>query len=84
MLRRVYSRGLLRGIYPRNYLSQVQRERQVGGQTLEAWIGQDSARGELTTLTHGITLWRVPPERVQVIEAELWDTGVIFDWRRHS
>lgn len=84
MANHVYRRGLLRGVYPRNYVAQVHLDRMVGGVRLSEWITQDASRGTLADLGHRLKLWSVDEVNAQAVERELWDAGIIFDWRRHS
>ena len=82
MKREVYRQGLLRDIYPWNFLTAPQLTRNVGGQSLEQWIRSDSARGSLTVLDHGVTLWEVDQANIAGLRPCLDEAGVIFDWRK--
>jgi len=84
MANHVYRRGLLRGVYSRNYLAQVHLDQLVGGVRLSEWVTQDASRGMLTNLGHRLKLWAVPEANAQAVERELWDAGLVFDWRCHS
>jgi hypothetical protein len=81
---RVYRRGLLRGVYPRNYLAPAHLDQLVGSMRLSDWISQDVGRGTLADIGNRLSLWTVPGDNVLAIERELWAAGIIFDWRRHS
>lgn len=84
MANHVYRRGLLRGVYPRNYLAQVQLAQRVGEVALSEWIVQEPSRGTLVELGCRLKLWIVPEDNTDSIEKKLWDAGIIFDWRRHA
>jgi len=75
----VYLQGLLRDVYPQNYLTEPQLMRQVQGKSLEHWISSDSSRGTLTKLDQRMQLWRVPDAQVQSVRGELKLAGLIFD-----
>jgi hypothetical protein len=75
---RGYRLGLLRDIYPYNFLSHAHFEEKVGDQTLRAWIDADPARGTLTPLTETLWSWQVPPQNIESVRATLAPTGIII------
>jgi hypothetical protein len=62
--------GLLRDVFPINFLTDVHRKRLVGGTPLLDWIAQDDSRGRIDQLRQGLWAWHVPDERC----VELGDT----------
>lgn len=83
MVKEIYKRGLLRDVYPYNYLSRTHLVSWVGGQTLQAWISGAPCRGTLTRLDSGVTLWKVPASQIQSVREQLWGAGLIFDWHSY-
>jgi hypothetical protein len=83
MLEEVYKQGIIRDVYPQNYLSAPQLSKPVGKKTLQDWIVSDSSRGTLEKLDDRMMLWKVPDRRIKPIREELWSAGVIFDWKAY-
>jgi hypothetical protein len=75
---RVYGRGLLRGVYPWNILSQQHTEMHIDGQSLESWIKSLPDRGRLYQLTSLLRLWEVPFDRLLTIRSLLSSAGLLF------
>jgi hypothetical protein len=76
--------GLLRDIYPRNFLSDPYLEAPIGrtAMTLREWIEDDpDSRGSLTPFTDTLTEWRPPLERIPEIREALYRAGRVFYWR---
>jgi hypothetical protein len=63
-------RGILRDVFPLNFLSEVHRKQTVNGVPLFEWIRQDDSRGRLESLTPSLWAWHVPDDRC----ADLGDT----------
>lgn len=83
MKRRVFHEGILRDVYPWNFLNAAQRSSSVGGVSLEGWIDGDPRRGKLTPFVDDLALWAVDePGRPEVRDV-LAQAGIIFDWRRY-
>jgi hypothetical protein len=78
----VYRRGLLRDIYPVNWLNASQIAADVNGERLEQWIRGDADRGQLTPTAAWLARWTIDPEHIDNARRTLWAAGVIFDWRR--
>jgi hypothetical protein len=79
----VYKSGLLRGVYPRNYLSAPQLDRRIGHRTLESWISSDPAHGNLVNLDGRMKLWKVNVQQIAAIQDELLTAGAIFNWKEY-
>jgi hypothetical protein len=83
MPRQVYREGIIRDVYPCNYLNNVHLQQPVGNVTLENWIRQDARRGALERFTDEISRWQVEPGETETICNSLNDAGLIFDWHRY-
>jgi len=79
----LYNQGLIRGVYPFNFLNSSQLQMPVEGVSLSDWIQQDLQRGTLEPIDERLTLWRVPEEAIPAIRDILWKTGQIFDWNKY-
>lgn len=78
------SGGILRNIYPENYLSAPYLEARLGSSstTLRAWIEADPARrGTLEPFSDILTKWTPPVERIPEIREELFRAGRVFYYR---
>lgn len=84
MVRRVWENGVLRGVYPWNFLSPLQLAAKIEGQSLRTWIERDSAHGTLEPLTEGIWLWETPDDCIATVRNALQAAGRIFDWRKYA
>lgn len=76
MDKQVWRQGLLRDVYPWNFLTRPHLEKQVSGLSLEDWVRQDTRRGSLIPLG-GTTLWEVSPPELAEVKQVLWDAGAI-------
>jgi hypothetical protein len=79
----VWRDGLLRDVYPWNFLTKPQFTKPVGGVPLEQWIRQDTRRGTLGPLCEGVSLWEVGEAHLPAVRQALHQAGVIFDWRKY-
>lgn len=67
-----YHIGLLRDIYPMNFLTQAHLGNKVGHQTLKEWIKEGrSERGDLRPLTQDMDVWHVPEEKIETVGKSL-------------
>jgi hypothetical protein len=80
---RVWRQGVLRDVYPWNFLTGSHLTKQVGGVPLEQWIRQDARRGAFSPLCDGVSLWEVVEANIPDVRRALRQAGVIFDWKRH-
>jgi hypothetical protein len=83
VVKEVYKEGVLRDVYPHNYLSRPQLARRIGEETLEVWISSNPSRGTLTNLDERIVLWKVAGREINRIREQLCSAGFIFDWRSY-
>jgi hypothetical protein len=80
---RVWRQGVLRDVYPWNFLTGPHLTKQVGGMPLEQWIRQDARRGTLNPLCEGVSLWEVAGANIPEVKRVLRQAGVVFDWKKH-
>jgi len=83
MVEEVYKQGVLRDVFPQNYLTDQQLSRTIGQVSLGEWIESESSRGTLTKLDDRMTLWRVADSQIKQLRDELWSAGAIFDWKSY-
>jgi hypothetical protein len=84
MVKQVYREGLLRDVYPWNFLTQPQLDKSVGGVPLEQWVRKDAQRGTLGPFCGGVSLWELDEPHLPAVRQSLHHAGVIFDWRKYS
>jgi hypothetical protein len=78
------SAGILRNIYPENYLSTPHLDARLGtsSTTLKQWIEADPAgRGTLDSFSDILTQWTPPIQKIPQIREELYRAGRVFYWR---
>jgi hypothetical protein len=74
--------GLMRDVYPRNFLSAPHLARQIGDVRFDGWVRRSAHNGTLALLTDTITLWEVPTESIPAVRQTLVDAGMVFDYER--
>jgi len=79
----VFEQGIIREVYPRNYLAEVHLENSIDGQTLRSWITSNPSHGELQPVSNEITLWSVEVTQIPKVREALWSAGIIFNWRSY-
>ncbi len=84
MIDRVYAKGLIRDVFPLNFLSVVHLKKLVTNKPLEDWILSDPIHGTLNLLCNNMYSWAVSPPNIPQIRDSLKSSGVIFDWRHHA
>ncbi|HBS29609.1 MAG TPA: hypothetical protein DEB06_09215 [Phycisphaerales bacterium] len=80
----VYAAGILRDIYPHNYLSAPYLDAPIGrtAKTLREWIQDDPVeRGTLSPFTDLLTDWAPPVKNIPTIREALYRAGRVFYWR---
>lgn len=83
MDRQVYREGVLRDVYPWNFLTASHLTAQVNNMVLQDWIQQDEQRGQLKPLNDDVWLWEVNEENILAVRYTLWDAGIIFNWKNY-
>jgi hypothetical protein len=72
------AKGLLRDVYPMNYLTDVHTRHKIDGQRLFDWIEHDTARGTLAKIRPGAWLWRVAEDRCMELGERLQAAGLLI------
>jgi hypothetical protein len=78
---KIWKKGLLRDLYPWNFVSELQLSALISGVSLRDWIQSDKRRGSLSSFWNGLTLWEVDEAHLVQVRSELWNSGLIFNWR---
>lgn len=73
-----YKTGLLRDIYPINFLSQAHFVQVIDGQPLKAWIESSPNHGELKQLAENLWSWWIPEEKISAIREKFIPTGLLL------
>ncbi|MFO0967235.1 MAG: hypothetical protein U0793_16855 [Gemmataceae bacterium] len=79
----LFAYGLIRDVYPWNFLTLAQLSRKLGKQTFHEWICNDTARGSLSALTPDLHLWAVAERHIPSVRRALFEGEVIFDYDKH-
>jgi hypothetical protein len=79
---RVWEKGLLRDVYPWNFVSTHQLHARVSGVPLKEWIRR-GGRGELEQLSEDLWFWELDPELIPAVREALDKGDLIFDWKKH-
>jgi hypothetical protein len=70
--------GMLRDIYPLNFLSKAHLENQIKGLPFDQWVAADPVRGTLKPLTNSMWSWRVEEDNISTIREALRPTGLVL------
>lgn len=73
-----YKTGILRDIYPTNFLTEPHLIQKLGNQTLRSWIESTDNHGKLHPLNDQLWAWHVPDERIPSIREELRNTRILL------
>jgi hypothetical protein len=76
---RAYEQGILRDVYPWNFLTNLQLDQRVLRVSLKQWIEQDRENGFLSPVAEGMLLWEVREAQIPRVRLVLQEAGVIFD-----
>jgi len=80
---RLWRQGVLRGIYPWNFLNTAQLGMPIDGISLRQWIERDPHRGKLEPLNDGSFLWEIEVADLPSVRQVLQKAEIIFDWRKY-
>lgn len=83
MEERVWREGILRDVYPWNFLTQVQLRKRIGRMSLKRWIGEGQRRGKLSKFEGDMYLWELKPGEIRSVRPVLREAGLIFDYRNY-
>lgn len=70
--------GILRDVFPLNYLTEIHADKLIGGKLLFDWITASPSHGTLKTLRGGAWLWTVPEESCLSIGDEFKAAGLLI------
>jgi hypothetical protein len=74
----VWRNGLLRDIYPWNFLTPPHLGTRVEGASLRDWISEDARRGSVSEMPNDVVLWEVPASSIPDVRTVLRDAHLIF------
>ncbi len=80
----LYDKGLIRDVYPWNFLTLPQLNAKVRDLRLEDWIRQDPRRGTLSPFTDRVKLWEVKDQDIPKVRQVLFDANIIYDYEKHN
>ncbi len=83
MALRIWERGMLRDVYPWNFLTKPQLSQSIEGLPLEQWIERMPGRGTLSPIGDGMVLWSVEDADIPSVRRTLWQAGGIYNWSKH-
>lgn len=83
MVKQVYINGIIRDVYPWNFLTTSHLKARVNDSSLQHWIQQDPSRGSLSSIGNSVWLWEVLEPNIPIVRSTLWNTGIIFNWRNY-
>jgi len=75
----VYRKGILRDVYPWNFLTRSHLKKKVEGVPLEQWIRQNTRRGRLSEFGRGMHLWEVAEKHISAVRQTLLRAGLILE-----
>jgi hypothetical protein len=81
MAQQVYARGIMRDVFPYNYLNDSHLSNRICGYSFADWVSQDTDRGSLCYLKPDLFLWRVLDHNIQKVRFVLRDAGILFGWK---
>jgi hypothetical protein len=81
MAAQVWERGILRDVYPWNFLTRIQLESSINAISLERWIQLDPRRGRLSKAGEIVALWEVDEANIADVRQLLSHSGIIFEGR---
>jgi hypothetical protein len=84
MVEQVWRDGVLRDVYPWNFLTEPQLNRLIDGVRLEEWIRADIARGTINHLSASVSHWELKDKQIPGVRSALERAGAIFDWRKYA
>ena len=79
----IWRQGILRDVYPWNFLTAPQLSRPVNGVPLEEWIVSKPGRGKLSCVSEGTALWEVDVAELPEVRRALWHAGNLYNWPKH-
>ncbi|WP_175962279.1 hypothetical protein [Burkholderia pyrrocinia] len=77
-----YEGAKLRMIYPLNVLNETHLEIRVNDLSLKEWIGSDSSRGSLTSISNNMWLWSVEKADLLEVNSACGEAGILVAWQK--
>jgi hypothetical protein len=75
----VYRKGILRDVYPWNFLTRPHLKKKVAGVPLEQWIHQNPRRGTLSKFGRGMHVWEVARKDIPSVRRTVRQAGLILE-----
>lgn len=79
MLQELYRKGILRDVYPWNFLTESHVARRVERQPLLKWINKDPKRGTIAEFVDGVWLWEVEDDHLDEVRTVVSRAGLVLD-----
>lgn len=76
-----YKTGMLRDIYPINFLSANHMRIEIEGQKLLDWIQSNSSHGDLEQLLPDLWSWWIPKEDIEIVKQPFISSGLLIAYR---
>jgi len=77
----LYRKGILRGVYPWNFLTKSQLKRKVENKSLDKWIQSDPERGTLSPFAGDMSLWELDEKQIAHVRPVMKEAGLLFEYR---
>ena len=79
-----YEGAKLRMVYPLNVLNGEHLEIRVNDLSLKEWIGSDSSRGSLESISNGMWIWSVDATALPEVNNACGEAGILLAWQKAS
>ncbi|CAM2183486.1 conserved hypothetical protein [Burkholderia cepacia] len=79
-----YEGAKLRMVYPLNVLNEEHLEIRVNDLSLKEWIGSDSSRGSLESISNGMWIWSVDATALPEVNNACGEAGILLAWQKAS
>lgn len=76
---KVYEQGILRDVYPWNFLTDLQLSRQIEGKSLKQWIKAHPEFGTLSAVAENMYVWEIPGSQISRVCSVLQNARIVFD-----
>lgn len=84
MNQRVYEEGILRDVYPWNFLTEAQLSGKSDGINLREWISENARHGRLSPFAKQVWLWEVSDSQMSGVRRHLKKAGLLFDPKNYE
>ncbi|NHV29593.1 hypothetical protein [Burkholderia sp. D-99] len=79
-----YEGAKLRMVYPLNVLNGEHLEIRINDLSLKEWIGSNSSRGSLGSISNGMWLWSVDATALPEVNNACGEAGILLAWQKAS